>query len=215
MNRDLPVIIIGAGGHAKVLVDLLNVLGIEIIGLTDADSATHGKKILGYTVLGDDSEIRAYGTNSIQLVSGVGSTQPGPARRDIHNRFNELGYTFRTCVHKQAIVSPDAILSEGVQIMAGAVVQPGCMIGANSIINTRASVDHDCILGEHVHIAPGAVLGGNVMISDGVHIGTGASVIEQLRIGEDAMICAGACVVRHVEAGARMAGVPARKMHHA
>ncbi|MEX0694477.1 MAG: acetyltransferase [Rhodospirillales bacterium] len=212
MTRNLPVIIIGASGHAKVLVNLLNVLGAEIIGLTDMDNTIHGRRILGHTVLGDDSMISTHRYGTIHLVNGIGSTRPGPVRQEIYNRFSNMGYTFRTCVHPQAIVSPDTILPEGVQIMAGAIVQPGCMIGANSIINTRASVDHDCILGEHVHIAPGAVLGGTVLVGDGAHIGTGATVIEQIRIGEGAMIAAGACVVRDVEAGGLVAGVPAKPM---
>lgn len=214
MRQDLPVIIIGAGGHAKVLLGLLDALGTEIIGLTDTEASIYGSKILGHSVLGDDTMIQSFGCGRISLVNGVGSTQPGLARREILNRFNALGYAFRSCVHPTAVVSPDAVLNEGVQIMASAVVQPGCMIGANTIINTRATVDHDCILGEHVHIAPGAVLGGCVTVADGAHIGTGAIVIEQIRIGEDAMIAAGACVIRDVAAGARVAGVPARDMHY-
>ena len=206
----MPVLIIGAGGHAKVLLGLLKALDADILGLTDVDRACHGTTILDHKVIGDDSKILAHGCDAICLVNGVGSTQPGVLRRDIYDRFSHLGYTFRICIHPQATVSPDAVLSEGVQIMAGAVVQPGCMIGTNSIINTRASVDHDCILGDHVHIAPGAVLGGTVIVGDGAHIGTGATVIEQIRIGESAMIAAGACVIDNIDPGARVAGVPAK-----
>lgn len=209
MNNNLPVVIIGAGGHAKVLLGLLKALDADILGLTDLDKGCHGTTVLHHKVIGDDSEILAYGCDTISLVNGVGSTKPGVLRRDIYNRFSDLGYTFRTCIHPKATVSPDAQLSEGVQIMAGAVVQPGCIIGTNSIINTRASVDHDCILGDHVHIAPGAVLGGTVIVGDGTHIGTGATVIEQICIGEGAMIAAGACVIRNIKAGVRVSGVPA------
>ena len=206
--------IIGAGGHAKVLLGLLKALDADILGLTDVDRARHGTIVLGHKVIGDDSNILSYGCDTISLVNGVGSTQPGVLRKNVYDRFSELGYKFRTCVHPQAAVSPDAVLSEGVQIMAGAVVQPGCMIGTNSIINTRASVDHDCILGDHVHISPGAVLGGTVIVGDGAHIGTGATLIEQTRIGEGAMIAAGACVIDNIDPGTRVAGVPAKALRN-
>lgn len=212
MNDTLPVIVIGAGGHAKVLVGLLDALGAEVLGLTDGDPSRHGEAVLGRPVIGGDDAVDGYAPSDVALVLGVGSTGPGPARREIYARFCGRGYRFRSCIHPAAWVAPDAVVGSGTQIMAGAVVQPGCRIGDNVIVNTGAGVDHDCRIGDHVHIAPGAVLGGAVALGAGAHIGSGATVIEQRRIGAGAMVCAGACVVTDVAEGARVGGVPAAEI---
>lgn len=211
MNGDLPIIVIGAGGHAKVLLGLLKALDMKVLGLTDANAALHGTNVLGYPVLGGDEIIKAEAPDSVALVLGVGSTRPGTVRRSIHETYTKLGYGFLSCVHPSAWVSQDAEIGQGAQIMAGAIIQPGCRIGENTIINTRASVDHDACIGNHVHIAPGAVLGGSVTIGDGAHIGTGASVIETRTIGVDALVAAGACVIQDVPDGRKVAGVPAEE----
>lgn len=212
MSGRQPVIIIGAGGHAKVLSALLDAAGVEIVGLTDADPSRHSTHVMGHPVLGGDDIIARHAPGTVELVIGVGSTRPATVRREIYEGFHARGYTFRTCVHPYAWVSPDAVLSAGVQVMAAAAIQPGCRIGANTIINTRASVDHDCRLGDHVHIAPGAVLGGAVHVGHGAHVGTGATVIETRRVGDGALVAAGACVIADVPAGARVAGVPAQAL---
>ncbi|MBO6518926.1 MAG: acetyltransferase [Rhodospirillales bacterium] len=210
MSRVSPVIIIGAGGHAKVLAGLLNAVNAVVIGFTDADTARHGETILGHRVLGGDDVIGTYGPDKVELVLGIGSVRPGPVRHDVWQAYKRDGYRFQSCIHPHAWISPDTEIGAGAQIMAGAVIQPGCRISENSIINTRASVDHDCSIGAHVHIAPGAVLGGTVQVGDGAHVGTGATVIENIRIGDGAMVAAGACVTQDVAANTRVAGVPAK-----
>ncbi len=205
-----PVIIIGAGGHAKVLLNALQLSSVNLLGLTDADPTKHGTTILGCPVLGDDTIIDTYDHNVIRLIIGVGSTEPGSARRNAFEHFQSKGFSFSNCVHPSAIVAPDVKLAPGSQIMAGAIIQPGCKVGMNTIINTRASVDHDCHIGDHVHIAPGAILGGTVIIGHGSHIGTHATVIENTTIGSDAMIAAGACVITNLKSHDRAAGVPAK-----
>ena len=205
-----PVIIIGAGGHAKVIVNALQLSGVNIIGLTDANNALHGTSVLDCPVLGDDEIIRTYEKTGLNLVVGVGSTEPDEIRRYIFERFLNDGYSFLTCVHPAAIVAPDVELGIGTQIMAGAIVQPGCMIGMNSIINTSASIDHDCRVGDHAHIAPGAILGGTVTVGNGAHIGTNATVIENVFVGSEAMVAAGACVTSDIDSNARVAGIPAK-----
>lgn len=204
------VIIIGAGGHAKVLLNALQMSSINVLGFTDIDVNKHGSTILGCPVLGDDAIIDTYSHNDVRLIIGIGSTEPGSARRDTFQHFQAKGFAFSTCVHPSAIVAPDIKLGQGSQIMAGTVLQPGCVIGMNTIINTRASVDHDCKIGDHVHIAPGAVLGGAVNIGHGSHIGTHATVIENITIGSGTMVAAGACVVANLKSQERMAGIPAK-----
>ncbi len=210
MSLGLPVIIIGAGGHAKVLIELMNATGATVAGLTDTDPERHGDWILGHPVLGGDEVIDAHAPDTVELIVGIGTTRPAPLRRHIYETYAARGYRFRTCIHPETWVSPDAVISDGAQIMAGAIVQPDALIGTNSIINTRASIDHDCRIGNHAHIAPGAVLGGAVRIGNGAHIGTGAIVIENVTIGEDSLIAAGACVIRDVADGSRVGGVPAK-----
>ncbi|MGJ3259923.1 MAG: acetyltransferase [Rhodospirillales bacterium] len=212
MSGGLPVIIIGAGGHGKVVAGLLQAAGAKVIGLTDNDTALHGGEVLGYPVLGGDSVIDGHAPDMVELTVGVGSTAPGSSRKKIYDGFAARGYRFRTCIHPAAWVSADAELGDGTQVMAGAVIQPGCAIGENAIINTRASIDHDCHIGAHAHIAPGAVLGGEVSVGVSTHVGIGATVIEDLTIGAGAMIAAGACVVADVGDGTCVAGVPAREM---
>jgi sugar O-acyltransferase (sialic acid O-acetyltransferase NeuD family) len=206
MNKS--VIIIGGGGHAKVLADILQLMGNQIIGAVDPQSMNI---IPGVRIIGDDEVVTAYDPSNILLVNGVGSTQSTAKREGIYSRYKSLGYRFTNVIHPTAVVACGVILGEGVQIMAGAIIQPGCEIGNNTIINTKASVDHDCIIGSHVHIAPGATLSGGIIVEDGVHIGTGAVIIERRKIGASSMIAAGAVVVNDVRPDTIMVGVPAKE----
>lgn len=212
MTGDRPIIVLGAGGHGKVLIDALIARGAPLIGITDPDEKLHGLRLLGIPVLGADDTVADHGADDVVLVNGIGSTWFSDSRRVLYDRFVDAGYTFRTVVHPSAVISPDAEIADGVHIMAGAVVQAGCKISVNSIVNTQSSVDHDCVIGAHVHIAPGAVLGGDVTVGEGTHIGAGATVIQNIGIGAGALVAAGATVVLDVPAGARVAGTPARQM---
>ncbi len=129
----------------------------EIIGIVDSDPAKTGSSVLGVPVLGGDEALSAYNADSIEIVNAVGSVTLPVARKAVFTAFKMRGYSFATVIHPTAIISPYAELAEGVQVMAGAVIQPGCHIGCNTIINTRVSIDHDCTIGDHVHIAPSIV----------------------------------------------------------
>lgn len=207
-----PVIIVGAGGHAKVVIDMLQVSSVEIIGVSDSDPDKHGTYVLGIPVIGNDEVISQYKPEQIFLVNGIGSVGLPMVRTAIFNEFKKLNYSFVTVIHPSAIVASDVILGEGVQIMAGAIIQPGCNIESNSIINTSTSVDHDCYIGLHVHLAPGVILSGGVGIGDGVHVGTGAVIIQGVQIGRDSIVGAGAVVINHVAENVKVIGVPAREV---
>ena len=188
-------IVIGGGGHARVVMDALLLLGFEIQGFTDIipkQISLHGKKI---TYLGtDETYLEGPSKKDIQLVNGIGSVGNPENRRGIFKRFKQAGYSFLTVIHPSAVVARDVTFGEGVQVMAGAIIQTGCKTGNNVIINTRASVDHDCVIGDHVHIAPGAVLSGNVTVDENTHIGTGASIVQGIRIPAETLVKAGSTI---------------------
>jgi sugar O-acyltransferase (sialic acid O-acetyltransferase NeuD family) len=207
---NLPVIILGAGGHAKVLIDTLLLTPVEIAGIVDPDQKKHGARILGIPVIGSDDVVLKHGPDAITLVNGVGSVKQPVLRKQLFDMFKAKGYTFAGVLHPSAVIARDVLLAEGVQVMAGAVIQPGCVIGRNVIINTNASVDHDCAVADHVHIAPGVVLSGGVVVEEGVHIGTGATVLQSIRIGRNSIIGAGAVVLQDVPENALVYGVPGK-----
>ncbi|HWQ62070.1 MAG TPA: acetyltransferase [Negativicutes bacterium] len=207
-----PVIVLGAGGHAKVLVDTLQRLSADIVALVDvAHGGPHA--VLGVPVVSGEETVLRYNPEEIRLVNGIGSVGSTRKRAGVFQRFHDQGYHFATVVHPAAVVAGEVTLAEGVQIMAGAVVQPGCTIGADTIVNTGATIDHDCRIGAHVHIAPGATLSGGVVADDGVHIGAGATVIQGVRLGADSIVGAGAAVLKDVAVAATVVGVPAKEAH--
>jgi UDP-perosamine 4-acetyltransferase len=208
----LPVIVVGAGGHAKVLLDALREKSMKVIGLTDADPARKGSTVLGFDVLGTDEVLGRFPPAEAMLVNGLGSIRDTAARRRLYEKLKAMGYRFATIVHPAAWVSSSSRLGEGVQIMAGAVVQSDCAIGDDSIINSAASVDHDCYVGLHVHIAPGVTLSGGVRVGDGCLIGAGSTVVQGVEIGKDSTVGAGSVVLKHVTAGHIVAGVPAARL---
>jgi UDP-perosamine 4-acetyltransferase len=205
-----PVIIVGAGGHARVLISTLKALRREMIGILRPDEAMIGQTIDGISVLGNDDRIREYAPDAVELANGIGSISSTQKRHAIYETFKKNGYSFATIVHPAAVLADNVKLGEGAQIMAGAIVQTGCVIGENAIVNTGAIVDHDCIISGHVHVAPGAVLSGGVRVDAMSHIGTAATVIQGISIGSNSLIGAGAVVIRDVPSGRRVFGNPAK-----
>ena len=203
-----PVIIIGAGGHARVLFDCLRLQKINVLGLLEKEGAESGT--FNLPVIGDDSAISEYPSDTVELVNGLGSVGNMNLRTGIFSRFKNLGYRFRSVIHPSAIIAHDCELGEGVQVLAGAVINTGTKIAADTIVNTGAIVDHECTVGSHVHIAPGCTLSGGIHIGDGTHIGTGATIIQGVNIGSHALVAAGAVVVNAVPDGKKVMGVPAR-----
>lgn len=212
-ERDLikrPCMLIGAGGHAKVLIDCLTRQHMTVLGCLDVDPALAGRKVADIAVLGDDDAMLAnYAPEAVLLVNAIGSTRSMERRRAVYETLKARGYSFATVVHPSAVLGSGVTVAEGAQLMAGVVVQTDARIGANSIVNTGTVVDHDSIVGAHVHLAPGCAISGEVIVGDGTHIGTGASVIQGVRIGKGCLVAAGAVVVHNVPDGACVVGVPA------
>lgn len=197
-----PVIVIGAGGHAKVLADLLIAAGRNVLGCIDPKLRAGEHWYRNICCLGDDAAVAQYGVDEVELVNGIGSLPKQPNHRKvIFLLFQSKGYAFATLVHPTAIVSPSAKLAEGVQVMAGCIVQAGCKIQQNVIVNTRASIDHDSVIAAHCHISPGAVLCGQVQVGENSHVGANATVIQGINIGTGAVVAAGTTLVKDLADG--------------
>jgi sugar O-acyltransferase (sialic acid O-acetyltransferase NeuD family) len=208
--KEKKVIIIGGGGHSKVLLDCLLLSGASIIGITDIDSKNCHSNCSKVKFIGKDEAIFHYNLNDILLVNGLGFTDKSNRRAAIFELFKNQGYSFASVIHPSAIISNDVVLSEGVQVMAGSVIQPGCVIGANSIINTSVTIDHDCIIAKNVHIAPGAVLSGNVTVELSVFVGAGSTILPGVNISSGSIVGAGALVNKNILANSKVYGVPAK-----
>lgn len=208
----LPILIIGAGGHGRVLADLAFCLGRQVLGFLDRDTQLQGTMIDGIKVLGGDEGLANHSAYAVSLVNGIGSIARSDARRDVYMRLKALGYQFEALCHPGATIGRSVIFAQGVQVMAGSIVQNGAWIGENVILNTRTIVEHDCVVGAHTHLASGAVVCGGVRIGANCHIGAGAVIVQGLAVGDGVLVAAGAVVVKDVPSGTQVAGVPARRM---
>lgn len=206
-----PVIVVGAGGHAKVVADTLRAQGRQVLGFTDA-AARGPDPLPGLPVLGTDADLDADG--DFHLANGLGGTGVGRAadlRRHVQQGLEARGFRFIGLRHPTAIVSDYASIGDDVQLMAGCIVQPGANIGKGSIINTAAVVEHGCTLGAFVHCASGSVLCGDVEVGDGGHVGAGAVVRQGVRLEPGVVIGAGAIVLAPGKGPGALIGAPAKR----
>jgi UDP-perosamine 4-acetyltransferase len=200
-------VIIGAGGHAKVVIEVLRASGtFQIAGLIDQDAAR--SPILGLSILGTDADLPRLRHEGIRhAFVGIGDNL---RRVQVGRHMRQIGFEMVNAISPAAVVSDSAKLGCGIAVMAGAVINAEARIDDLSVINTCASVDHDCWIAEGVHVAVGCSIAGNVKIGRLAFLGAGATVIPGVSVGENALIGAGACVVRDVPDGARAWGVPAK-----
>lgn len=209
----LPLIIVGAGGHAAVVADALLAAGERVLGFTDADPSRHGRTLCGLPVLGNDRVLDAHTPQTLALangIGGVGSRLEPPLRSRVQQRLAAHGWQFVAVRHPSAVVSPFARIGAATQILAACVVQPGAEIGECSIVNTAAAIEHDAVLGAWVHVAPRALLCGGVQVGARCHIGAGAVIRQGVHIGEGTLVGAGAVVVSDFPGSGVLVGVPAR-----
>ena len=202
-----PVIIIGNGGHSKVLMNVLQLMKREVIGFTAPEREENP---YGLPYLGSDEAIFEFNKCNVELVNGLGSASSTKPRAAVYEAFKLRGYSFLTVLHPSAIIADTVKIGEGVQIMAGTVVQPFAQIDDNTIVNTSASVDHDCHIGKHCHIAPGTVLCGGVSVGAGTHIGTRTAVIQNINIGRNVLVGAGSLLLNDVSDGMKVYGTPVK-----
>lgn len=190
------MVLYGASGHGKVIIDILEANGVKIDYVVDDNP--NMKELLGY-------EVRPNCGKYSEVIISIGSPQ---IRKKIAEELETE--SFLTAVHPSAIVSPRAPIGEGTVVMQGAIIQTCSQIGRHCIVNTGASVDHDCVLEDYVHVAPHATVAGGVHIGEGTWIGAGAVVKQGIHIGSWCMIGAGAVVINDVPDNTTVVGVPAR-----
>jgi sugar O-acyltransferase (sialic acid O-acetyltransferase NeuD family) len=212
MDESKPVIILGAGGHASVLIDALQKQNIDIMGITDPDETRWGQEFMGIEILGSDDKLLDIHPDRVELVNGLGSVKSSSARQKLFETWHNKGYSFASVIHPKAILATSIKLAEGVQILAGAIINPNTSIGINTIVNTGAILEHDCIISNHVHVAPGVRMAGNVRVGDGAHIGIGCTILQNLSVGDGCVVGAGAVVLHSIQAGDIVVGVPAKRL---
>ena len=207
-----PLILLAGGGHARVLLEVVALLGGTCEAVLDDDPDPAATARLGVRLAGGLDRLRDFDPAVYRVINAVGSAGLPEARRRVFEAASQAGFTFATLVHPAAIVSSLATLGQGAQVLAGAVLGCDAVLHDNVLLNTRCSVDHDSVVGSHTHVAPGATVCGGVRIGAGCHIGCGATVVQGVSLGDGVLVAAGAVVTRDVPAGARVAGVPARPM---
>jgi sugar O-acyltransferase (sialic acid O-acetyltransferase NeuD family) len=204
MDGKQGLIIIGAGGHAKVVLSVAQSNSYEMIGYLDDNPALINQSINRYPVLGDTSILTKQTANA---VFGLGDNSKRKILADQNARFQN----WQTLIHPHAYVHPSAKLGKGTVVFAGAIIQPDVVIGDHCIINTGVTVDHDCVLSHYVHLAPGVHLAGNVHIGEGAFLGIGSVVIPGMQIGEWTQVAAGGVVVHSIAARKKVMGIPAKE----
>lgn len=198
------VVVVGGGGHAKVVLSTLLASGFPVVGILDDDEKKWGQRIFNIPILGPLNMLRS-GTFTKAIVA-IG---------DNRNR-KKIAEDYKGCcewvsvIHPHSFVHQDVQIGEGTVVFAGAVIQPGTTLGNHVIINTGVTVDHDCTVGDFVHLAPGVNLAGLVVVEEGGFLGVGSVLIPEKRVGRWAIVGAGAVVIRDVPPLTTVAGVPAK-----
>lgn len=199
------VVIIGAGGHGKVVADIVNSCGDTVVGFLDGGDLN--RKVLGYPVLGHEADYVKY--LDCKFVVAIGAAK---VRERIVSEMPDAKWY--TAIHPSAVISPlETSIGEGTVVMANTVVNPGTIIGKHCIINTASVVEHENIVEDFAHISVGVKMAGKVKIGRGAWIGIGATVINCVEICEDAYIGAGAVVIDDIKENGTYVGVPAKKIH--
>lgn len=201
------LIIIGAGGHGKVVADIaLKLQKYDEIAFLDDNGNV--KECMGFSVIGKNSDAEQYIDNADFIVA-IGNAK---IRKRVTEQLMKQGVNITTLIHPAAVIGSEVTIGEGTVVMAGAVINSDSTIGKGCIINTCASVDHDCQLGDYVHVSVGAHVCGTIEIGQSTWIGAGATVKNNVNICGECMIGAGAVVVKNIEEAGTYVGVLARRI---
>lgn len=207
------IVVYGAGGHGKVVADILLASGVStLLGFIDDDERRAGSSVLNMTVLGGADWLkREAARGEVAVALGVGDNS---LRESVSKRCAALGVEILTLVHPDATVSRWASLGAGTVVMAGARINPAASLGRAVIVNTGAVVEHDVVVGDYAHLSPNAVMGGAARLGSHSHLGLGAVILPGVEVGDSAIIGAGAVVVKDIPNSVIATGIPARVSRH-
>ena len=212
-NSDTDIILIGAGGHAKVIIETIGKYykHYNLIGITDNDETKINQTWMGIPILGDDSILRSiYEKGVRKAFISLGTVKEYIPRLNVITSVKKIGFQFVNIIHGSSIVSDNVKIGEGNAILAGAIINIDTAIGDNCIINSGSIIEHDCVVGNNVHIATGAKIAGQVKIGDNCMIGIGACVKQSVNIGKNSVIGAGCIVIKDIPENSIVVGVPAK-----
>ena len=207
-----PCVIVGAGGHAEVLIEAMRMQGeFEPACATDSAPSRIGRTVLDVPIVHSDEGARTLLAQGItHFAVGVGSTRCVELRRRLFHLYQDMGFEAATVIHPSSIISASASVTKGVTVFAGSIVNAHAQIGANVVLNTGSIIEHGCHVGAHAFLAPGVRVGGNVQVGDGAFLGIGATLIQGIRVGTGAVVGAGALVLRDIDPGETVVGVARR-----
>ncbi len=194
-----PIVIIGGGGHASVLVDILRSQHREILAIICPDDISERNIFSGIEHLRKDDDVLRFSNEDVLLVNGIGMLPRSDLKRKLNQYYLSLGYKFETVIADSSQVSTFATIETGAQIFSGAIIQPGVVVSAHSVINSGVIIEHDCKIGAYNHIAPGAVLCGQVISQTNVYVGTGATIIHNIRLGQNCIVGAGTTILKNID----------------
>lgn len=208
------MLMVGAGGHCRVILDCLDVKVFDSVGVIAQSKFEVGQNLNGAPIIGTDEDLPYLFEQGYQsAIIAVGSTSNPKRRMELYHTLKEIGFAFPAIIDKSVIVSSkEVFIGEGVFISKGVIINTGAAIESFSILNTGCIIEHDCKIASFVHIAPGSSLSGGVSVGMGSHIGTGTSIINNCNIGECTIIGAGSVVVNDIDSHVKAFGVPCRKM---
>jgi sugar O-acyltransferase (sialic acid O-acetyltransferase NeuD family) len=222
-NRARRLAIVGAGGHGRVVLDILLHSGwrdgrrggpAEIVAFVDNNPEIHGRRVDGIPVLGAVSDLPRLAPE-LRIDGVVVAIGDNGVRRGLARQIESMGLPLLNAVHRSAALAHNAVLGRNIVVAAGVVVCAHCQVGDSAILNTGCIIDHQTMLGEGVHICPGVRLAGRVIIEAGAFIGIGATVVPKVKIGCEAVVGAGAVVLDDVAPLTTVVGTPARPIRQA
>jgi sugar O-acyltransferase (sialic acid O-acetyltransferase NeuD family) len=204
----MTILVYGAGGHGKVVADILLASGQSALGFLDDHQSLHGNVVMGLPVLGGKHWLKEeIARHRVMVALGIGDNK---ARQQLANRCAILGVEVAMAIHPSATISVSATIGPGTVVMAGAVINPSANIGAGAIINSGAVVEHDVVIGDYAHVSPNGTMGGSSRLGALSHLGLGAVILPGIAVGTQSIVGAGAVVTTSLGDAITAMGVPAR-----
>lgn len=214
-RADKRILLLGAGGHGRVILDILFHTGRHsVVGFLDNNADIHGRRIDGIPVLGSIEDLAPLAAQH-DVAGVIIAIGDNGVRRGLARQVDALGLDLINAIHPSATIARNATIGRNVVIAAGAIVCAHCQVGDSVILNTGCIVDYQTMIGEGSHICPGVRIAGRVKVEPGTFVGIGATVIPKVTLGCESIIGAGSVVIEDVPALATVVGVPARPIKHA